>query len=307
MEKIIICIPTYRREKELKRLISCLLKQQNIPQTYSFEILIINNDEKNYAEKISNNIDSTPYVIHCIHVKDRGLSNVRNAAIKWILKRDVKAIIFVDDDEVVPPYWLRNMIRAWKKHKGDIITGPVKQVLPGSASRFVKMFHLLETYDDARSGKRLSYACSNNTFVSYDVLKSLGPTFHSAFNFSRGEDTLYFHQAYLKGFSIYWDNSILIEEPTVPERATARYLLHRWFENGTNKIIFNKIIYPKDWKYISVMKIFKMHIIIFRSFAASIIKLDSRKFGEAVCRLAYLAGNIFQLFMGDSNRTQKVY
>jgi succinoglycan biosynthesis protein ExoM len=292
MEKIVICIPTYRREKELKRLFSCLLNQQDIPRSYSFEILIMNNDEENYAEKIISNIDPASYVIHCINVKERGLSNVRNAAVKWVLEREFKAIIFVDDDEIVPPHWLKNMIGAWKKYKGHIITGPVKQVLPFSASRFVRMFELLDPHHNFRSGERLSYACSNNTLVSCKVLESLGPTFHPALNFSRGEDTLYFHRAHLKGFSIYWDNSILIEEPTAPKRATTRYALHRWFEDGMTRIVINKILYPEDWKKISLISICRMHFNIFRGFVASLYKLDARRFGETVCRVAFLTGSI---------------
>jgi len=294
MEKIIICIPTYRREKELKRLLSCLLKQQNIPESYSFQILIINNDEENYAEKIISNIDPTPYVIHCIDVRERGLSNVRNAAVKWVLEREFKAIIFVDDDEVVPPLWLSNMIKAWKKHKGDIITGPVNQILPSSASRFVKMFELLDPHHDHQSGKRLAYACSNNTLVSRNVLECLGPTFNLALNFSGSEDTLYFHQAHLEGFSIYWDDSVTIGEPTAPERATTSYALRRWFEHGMNRITINKILYSDEWKKKSLDTILVICVGIFRGFAASIIKSDEKRFGNTVLRLAWLTGNIFE-------------
>jgi glycosyltransferase involved in cell wall biosynthesis len=293
MENIVICIPTFKREKELKRLFSCLLKQQNIPESYNFEILIMNNDEENYAENIINTIHSPFFDIHCIHVKNRGLSNVRNAAVKWVLERNVKAIIFVDDDEVVPPHWLSNMIEAWKKHKGDIITGPVEQILPSSASRFVRMFGLLDPQSHSITGKRMSYACSNNTLVSREVLESLGPSFHPALNFTRGEDTLYFHQAHLKGFSIYWDNSIQIEEPTAPERAATRYALRRWFEHGMNRIVINKILYSDEWKKKSLNTILEVYVGIFRGFASSIIRSDKKRFGQTVLRLAWFTGNIF--------------
>ena len=250
-KKIVICIPTRQRQKELTRLLVCLLGQENIPTGYTFEVLLINNDEKSYLKTVICEIGAFPFVVHCIDVKQRGFSNVRNAAVAWVLGTDMDALIFVDDDEVVPPDWLASMIKAWKKYKGDIITGPVRQVLPPSTSRFVKVFHLLNSNDYQMSGQKLQHAYSNNTLVLRKVLNAMGPTFHPSLNHLGGEDTLYFHQAYLKGFTIYWDKSILIEEPTQPERATTRYVLYRHFHNGMNRMVRQRILYPDDWINIS--------------------------------------------------------
>ncbi|MFH1934994.1 MAG: glycosyltransferase family 2 protein [Pseudomonadota bacterium] len=295
IKKIIICIPTYNREKELKRLLKSLMNQEDIPKDYIFEVLIINNNKVNYLESVLDEIKSSPFFIHCINVKQRGFANVRNAAVSWVLETDADGLIFVDDDELLPHDWLDKMISARDKYKGDIITGPVVQILPSSASRFGKMFHFFETDSNTKSGDKLQYANSNNTLVSRKVLEVLGPTFHPSLNRSGGEDTLYFHQAYLKGFSIYWDTSILIKEPTIPERATTNYVLNRWFHRGMNRIVFHKIIYPEDWINISVKLILKIAVNTFRGFAVSIVKLDRRKFGNSVCRLAWLGGNILRL------------
>jgi len=304
-KKIIICIPTCQRQKELKRLLVSLLRQENIPTGYTFEVLIINNDEKSYLNTVINEIGAFPYAIHCIDVKQRGYSNVRNAAVSWVLKSDMDALIFVDDDEVVPSDWLANMMKAWVKYGGDIITGPVTQVLPSSASRFVKMFHLLETNYYKKSGQKLRYADSNNILVLRKVLNAMGPTFHPSLNFSGGEDTLYFHQAYLKGFTIYWDKSILIEEPTRPERATTHYVLYRYFNYGMNKIVIHRILYPEDWINISLKGILKLSVNILPGFAASIVRLDKRGFGRTVCSLAGLVGNVARLL--GITTTNRIY
>ena len=103
--------------------------------------MLINNDENSYLKTVISEMGDFPFAIHCIDVKQRGFSNVRNAAVSWVLESEMDALLFIDDDEVVPPDWLAKMINAWMKYKGDIITGPVRQVLPLSASRFVKVFH----------------------------------------------------------------------------------------------------------------------------------------------------------------------
>ena len=303
-KKIVICIPTRQRQKELKQLLISLSKQTNIPAGYIFEVLIINNDDKNYLQTVMNEIGAFPYAIHCIDIKERGFANVRNAAVSWILERDMDASIFVDDDEVVPSDWLTNMIKAWLKYGGDIITGPVTQVLPCSASRFVKMFHLFESDYYKMSGQKLQYANSGNTLVSKKVFNAMGPTFHPSLNRSGGEDTLYFHQAYLKGFRIYWDNSILVEEAARSERATTYYVLYRWFRSGVNRIVIHRILYPEDWINISINFILKIMYSILRGLAASIVRLNKRSFGRTVCSIAWLGGNVAGLLrIVATNRT----
>jgi len=291
-KKVVICIPTCQRQNDLKRLLVSLSKQRNIPKGFAFEVLIINNDVKSYVKTVINEIGAFPYVIHTIDVKQRGLANVRNGAVSWVLNSDMDALIFVDDDEIVPPDWLSNMMKAWMKYEGDIITGPVTQVLPPSASRFVKLFHLWESDYHKKSGQKLSSANSNNTLVLRKVINAMGPTFHPSLNYWRGEDTLYFHQAHLKGFAIYWDTSITIKEPTRPERATTHYILNRWFEAGVNRIVIHKILYPEDWTNFSFNFILKIIFSICRGFVASIVKLNKRSFGQTVCNLAWLGGNV---------------
>jgi glycosyltransferase involved in cell wall biosynthesis len=296
-KKIAICIPTYNREKELKRLLKSITAQEIIPLKYDFEILIVDNNIVSYMDSVFNEFDDDNFMIHSINVRRRGLANVRNAAVSWVLDRDLDALIFVDDDEVVTPDWLNNMVIAWEKYGGDIITGPVVQTPPMSAPWLVKKFHLLENNLNQNSGAKLQYACSGNTLVSKKVLLAMGPSFHPSLNRTGGEDTLFFHQCYLKGFKIYWDNSIMIKEPTTHKRTRVSYILKRWFHNGMNRIPINQILYPRQWRKISFKLIIKTIFYLPRGFAASIIQRDNRKLGKSLCRLFWLAGNIIK-FVG---------
>lgn len=304
-KKIAICIPTCNRKRELRRLLKSITLQDILPQNYDFEILIIDNNIDSYLGNVFTESQYALFVIHSIHVKKRGFSNVRNAAVSWVIDRGMDALIFVDDDEVVPTNWLFNMVRSWEKYNGDIITGPVAQILPRSASRFVKKYHLLETNSNVISGKMLQYANSNNTLVSRKVLIAMGPSFHPSLNRTGGEDTLFFHQCYHKGFKIYWDNSIMIKEPTTHKRMKVSYVLKRWFHNGMTRIPINQILYPQQWRQISLKLIIKTLFSLPRGFAASIIQRDNRKLGKSLCRLCWLAGNIIK-FVGITS-TDRVF
>lgn len=296
-KKIAVCIPTCGRVRELGRLLKTITAQDILPENYDFEILIIDNNVDNYLDSAIKELQHAPFAIHSIHIKQRGFSNVRNAAVSWVLDHGMDALIFVDDDEIVPPNWLFNMVRSWEKYGGDIITGPVDQILPGSASPFVKKYHLFDTKSNFVSGKMLQYANSNNTLVSRRVLTTMGPSFHPSLNQTGGEDTLFFHQCYLKGFKIYWDNSILIKEPTTRKRMRISYILIRWFHNGMNRIPINQILYPQQWREISLKLIIQTIFYLPRGFAGSIIQRDNKRLGKTLCRLFWLAGNIIR-FVG---------
>jgi succinoglycan biosynthesis protein ExoM len=299
-DMITICIPTCNRNLQLKRLLLSISAQRCLPDSHKYEILLINNDSNNRLEPVINSVkDEFPFQIHSIVVDERGYSNVRNAAVAWVLNRKTTALIFIDDDEIAPPVWLANMIRAWKKYGGDIITGPVEQLMPASASRVFTKLHLLGINHYAKTGTKLKYANSNNTLISREVLTSMGPAFHSDLNLTGGEDTLFFHQCYLNGFSIYWDNTLLIQEPTLPERATVLYVIKRWFRYGSTRIILNRILYPDDWKRVSYRLILTTSFLVFKTLISSVIRADATKFGKTICNISRLAGLVFKIMQDE--------
>lgn len=287
---IIISIPTCNRVVQLSRLLTSIATQEGLPDDYAFEVLIVNNGAEGDLAPLTSLLNSIPFPDHHIRVSERGYSTVRNAAIEWVLNRRADALIFIDDDEVAPSDWLAKMTAAWEKYNGDVITGPVEQVLPPSTSRLIKTLHLLERNYYAESGSLIKYANSNNTLVSRRVLEAMGPAFHPALNQIGGEDTLFFHQCYLQGFTIYWDNDLLIQEPTLPERAKIAYVIKRWYKYGTNSIYINKILFPNKWEKVSFQLIRATSIVTIKRLLLSIAKLDSRKFGETICLVAKLVG-----------------
>ena len=300
---IAVAIPTYRREKELIRLLQTIAVQRCLPENLNFEILVVNNNPVSYWDRVVAALPDLPFAMHCIDVGPRGFANVRNAAVAWVLARHVDAMIFVDDDEVVPPGWLAAMVRAWEKHQGDIITGPVLQLAPPAVPHLVKKLHLLEANHTVASGKKLAYANSNNTLVSRRVLEVMGPAFHPALNRSGGEDILFFHQCHLRGFGIYWDNAVMIGEPTPPERTTMTYVLRRRFNHGATRVAINKVLFPDRWRAESFKLLRNLSAYVLKSIPASAIRRDHRRFGQALCRLAWVAGLGACLLGGQRTRT----
>lgn len=292
---IAVTIPTFQREKQLILLLKSIAGQQDLPENYVFEILVVNNNPESYWDRVVEALADPPFAMHCIDVQPRGFAHVRNAAVTWVLDRHMDAIIFVDDDEVVPTGWLAAMVRAWEWHQADIITGPVLQILPPCVPRLVKKLDLLQTGLNAMSGKKMAFANSNNTLVSRRVLDVMGAAFHPDLNHSGGEDTLFFHQCHLRGFDIYWDNSIMIGEPTPPERTTITYVLNRWFNYGRNDGAIQKILFPGRWRAVALRRAKKASINVIKGFFSSIVRSDHRRLGNTLCRLSQLTGLVTHL------------
>jgi hypothetical protein len=136
----------------------------------------------------------------------------------------------------------------------------------------------------------LKYANSNNTLVTRRVLEVMGPAFHPALNRSGGEDTLFFHQCYLKGLNLFWDNDVLIGEPTPVDRTTMDYILLRWFNHGTTRITINKILFPRRWRPESIKLFMSSFRNVLIGLTMALLKRDPRRFGKVLMRLAWLFG-----------------
>lgn len=303
IKKVTICIPTYSREKELQRLLISLAAQRNVPADYQVTILVLDNNQVSYLSRVLKGLPALPFKLRSVKVEERGLVNVRNAAVAWVLMHSQDALLFVDDDEVVPPAWLANMFTAWDKYGADIINGPVYQILPFDTCEFVKRFELLGTHFNPPSGTRLEYANSNNTLVARRVLKKMGPSFNPQLNFSGGEDTVFFHLCSRAGFSIVWDKSVAIWEPTAPARATLKYLCARWFHMGMSTVLREQILSPQQSLTMSLKKMHQGANNIARGVAAFLLKGNRPRFGQALFRFFWVLGISYGL-LGFASRNQ---
>lgn len=108
---LILC--TLNRENLLKNCLESLFKQ-----TYqNFEIIIV--DQGDNVQQIYLNVPKIKY----IHMKQKGLSNARNAAIEIT---DGDYCCLIDDDAVYPPDWLENIEKCISNLKVDVISGRIK-------------------------------------------------------------------------------------------------------------------------------------------------------------------------------------
>ena len=126
MNKILICICTFNRNKSLIECLNSIKKLENI-NLFDIRILILDNTiSNNYFNIIKKYKTNTKLKILQKNEKKRGIVNARNKCLKISKFIKPKYIAFIDDDCKVNKNWLKNIFKLINKVKADIVTGPQK-------------------------------------------------------------------------------------------------------------------------------------------------------------------------------------
>ena len=119
MEKYIISVvvPIYKVEKYIKRCIDSILMQ-----TFTeFELLLIDDGSPDKCSEICNIYAQKDSRVTVIHKKNGGLSDARNAGIElFFLDSDLEWITFIDSDDWIHSFYLKELYSVAMKTKTDI-------------------------------------------------------------------------------------------------------------------------------------------------------------------------------------------
>src|SRR4051812_28322878 len=172
---VTVALPTYRRES-LARTLSGLAAQT---PSFSFEVIVVDNDTDRFAEKI---VDSHAPLIAATEVRyvmepRTGSSHARNAA---IAAARAEVIAWLDDDVDPQPGWLETLVRPIIDNEADATGGRV--LLDPSVARpdwfdeagiggYLTAFHIADEPRDLVAGE---YFVTANVAYRTDLLRRSG-------------------------------------------------------------------------------------------------------------------------------------
>jgi len=227
MNKILICICTFNRNKSLIECLNSIKKLKDI-NLFDIKILIVDNTFSNNSYNIIKKYKAKNKLkILQENEKKRGVVNARNKCLKISKIIKPQYIAFIDDDCKVNKNWLKNIFKLINKVKADIVTGPQKyerknkKVPYNYSSLFEKNYNKKIT--------RVMWAASNNVFFKYDILKkNKGINFDKNLNkFGIGEDQLFFSIMNKIGYKIYWSKNVFVTEKIHPHRINVIWVKER--------------------------------------------------------------------------------
>ena len=231
MDLVAVCVCTYRRTRQLSRLLDSFL-QLTRPAATIF--VIVDNDGCNprTAALVLKFRDSCGSRVEYVTEPGLGISAARNAALATARIAGATAVAMLDDDEWPSPDWLAKMLETRNATGADVIGGPVRPVFTGRKRPPEKYERLWSVQRGLLNG-RLHVYCTCNCLIQVSAAKLLGDRpFPDEFGLTGGEDVVFFRRLHFAGVKMAWCDEAVVFEEFAEDRATLAWMRRRWYRHG---------------------------------------------------------------------------
>jgi glycosyltransferase involved in cell wall biosynthesis len=229
---VTVCICTYRRPEQLRRLLSALSKQDTRGR-FSYSIVVADNDRGESARSVVRESAATASVPVMYRVEpDQNIARARNCALEGAAG---DYVAFIDDDEFPASDWLARMIEACEAFRAGGVLGPVRPFFDETPPAWLVRSRLCER-PEYPTGTALHWrqTRTGNALVRRTILDGIPVPFRPEFG-SGGEDQDFFRRLMECGHRFVWCNEAPVYETVPRERRRRRYFLKRALLRGQNE------------------------------------------------------------------------
>jgi succinoglycan biosynthesis protein ExoM len=226
-ERITIAIPTFRRPKNLQRLLEAVAK---LDTDADIKVLVADNDAEG-QEGIKLCARLAPdyrWPLRAVAAQQRGIAQVRNTLVAEALADGHAGFIaMIDDDEWPAPDWISEFLRTQHQTGADALQGAILFAAERGGS---------ETRADIRSRSGATMLESaGNLFIARAMLRAMTPPwFDPAFALTGGEDRDFFLRLEAEGARFAWADGARVYGDVPEGRATLGWTLKRAYSNGNS-------------------------------------------------------------------------
>jgi succinoglycan biosynthesis protein ExoM len=150
-------------------------------------------------------------------------------------------VAFVDDDEVVRPDWLGELLAVQARTAAEVVSGAVVPRFPAGAPRWAGRSGVFEQRH-ASDGAPISYAATNNVLVAARLLRREGGPFDPAFGLSGSGDSHFFLRCAREGARMVAAAGAVAEESVPPRRVRLGWVLRRAFRVGNGAVFCERAL-----------------------------------------------------------------
>ena len=228
--RVVVAVPTFRRNDDLVELIPLLLGQVDEVMAQNPEVrahvLIVDNDPDGGAR---GTVMGAGERVRYVHEPAPGLAAVRNRALDE--SSSDRLLAFIDDDGRPAPDWLPALVRAWKSATPVAVAGRVLEeyeVPPDEwlvAGGFFRRRSL-------PTGVLVPTAPAGNLLLDLDAVRALDLHFDERFGRSGGEDTLLTRALARAGGGILWCEESRVVDQVPRNRMNRAWVLARARSHG---------------------------------------------------------------------------
>jgi cellulose synthase/poly-beta-1,6-N-acetylglucosamine synthase-like glycosyltransferase len=224
-ERIIVAIPTFRRPRNLARLLEALAA---LDTGAEIAVLVADNDAdgREGFELCAQVAPSYRWPLKAVIAAERGIAQVRNMLVAEALKDEKAAFIaMIDDDEWPDPHWITEFLKAQRQSGADALQG---SILFGDKNG--------GTEDIRRvSGPTAMLQGAGNLFLTRARLARMTPPwFDPSFALTGGEDRDFFLRLSREGAHFAWCDEARCYGDVPESRATLGWALKRAYSTGNS-------------------------------------------------------------------------
>ena len=254
---ITVVIPTYNRAAFLRQALEGLLAQDLPPDRY--EVLVIdNNSSDRTATEVGSFAQSRPEPRY-IPEPRQGANHARNRAID---EAQGEIVVFVDDDVLVGPQWLRELTAPFFSKQGTrvgAVAGEVVPFFPDGCPSWVAGFHgpLAFRLEPGPIGPRQMPMSANLAFRR-PVFEKIGRFEaeigrHGRKIFSHDENFL-IHRLRDAGYEVWFAPAAVARHQIPAARTRLKYVLAHGFDSARSRVFgrvnFDQAEGRSSWPYL---------------------------------------------------------
>lgn len=300
MEKatISIVICTYNRPKLLMSTLQSVINLDFDPSR--FEIIIVDNGNNDQTKDVFASINHHERCHMSYAREDKlGLSHARN---KGVSLAKGGLVVFLDDDEIVPANWLKELIKPYDNDEriacvgGKIIPVFPNDVYPSWYSTAIQGFfggvdngdevHEINPKNEYLGGGNISF--KKQLVVDLGMFDTnLGVRSETSY---AGEETELYLKVLKEGYKVYYNPKAVTYHFIEKERISKKYLYRRAFQNGISDAIYDYLSQKFICKDLDklILLVAKYIAILFRNFGSLIKRTLILGQGSLKSRLAIL-------------------
>ena len=257
-----IAMLTYRRNNYLAQVIPELLAQADdvCDAQTTASVLIVDNDPQAGARAVveaaraalageqpqtaeppeqavlsepSGSADSDKATLRLVYVHEPepGIVAGRNRALSQAHGSD--ALIFIDDDEIPSPGWLKALVSTWRAQGCAAVTGPTPPTFEVAPSAWVTASGAFDSWE-AADGAQVRSADTGNLLLDLAVVEDLGLRFDPRYGLTGGEDSLFTRQLTRAGGVIRFAAGAVVTKRVPAARARRTWVLERSLRSGSS-------------------------------------------------------------------------
>lgn len=212
------------------------LRCQSIREGWALSVLVVENGPPLYGEALVRSVAGQHPATY-LNEPELGIPQARNAGLRRALDEGFDWIGFVDDDEICPPDWLKQLLQARQPHI-DIVHGPVGSLRLPAAAHDLDHLQLLRMASETSAAivRRSHGVYTNNViFRRGAVAGSSGYLlFDESLRFTGGSDVEFFRRVAQNGAQALWCADAHVIELVEHARGSFSWQFKRAWRVGAN-------------------------------------------------------------------------